>query len=291
MLSILIPTYNSPCLPLVENVYAQASALGIAFEILLADDASHEDYKTENRKINQWSGCRYLELSENKGPACIRNYLAKEARFQYLLYLDSDTMPVSDTFLSDYLQAACPQTAVCGGFVYPRQQPEATVALRYYYGIGVEEQLAEERSKQPYHHFISMNFLIDKACFEQTCFDETFHLGYEDTLFGMQLGQAGIPIRHIDNPVYHLVTETSEQFLVKIRRAVRNLNGHVEQMQSHVRLLTWYLRIRRMGLTWFVAFIFRRNEKGLERNLTSPHPSLKLFAFYKLGYLCTLRLR
>ena len=40
MISILIPTYNAVCLPLIEKVHSQAVALQIPFEILLADDAS-----------------------------------------------------------------------------------------------------------------------------------------------------------------------------------------------------------------------------------------------------------
>mgnify|MGYP000050457834 len=152
--------------------------------------------------------------------------------------------------------------------------------------MAVEEQSAGQRNKEPYNRFISMNFMICRDAFLKVRFDETFHLGYEDTLFGMQLEQAGVEILHIDNPVYHLVEENSEQFLMKIRRAVRNLDGHIEQMHSHVKLLRWYACVKRLGMAPLVAFLFRQIEKRLVSNLTSRKPSLKLFAFYKLGYLC-----
>lgn len=132
-----------------------------------------------------------------------------------------------------------------------------------------------------------MNFMICRDAFLKVCFDESFHLGYEDTLFGMQLEQAGVEILHIDNVVYHLVEENSEQFLMKIRRAVRNLDGHIDQMHSHVKLLRWYTTVKRLKMVSVVAFLFKHNEKRLVSNLTSQHPSLKLFCFYKLGYLCT----
>lgn len=219
MISILIPTYNAVCLSLIEKMYKQAIALRIPFEILLADDASCENIRQQNRKMTEWQGCRYLQQEENQGPARIRNYLASEARYPYLLFLDSDVMPVSDSFLEEYLQVARTGRVVCGGFIYPRKSIPANAILRYKYGMAVEEQSAGQRNKEPYNRFISMNFMICRDAFLKVRFDETFHLGYEDTLFGMQLEQAGVEILHIDNPVYHLVEENSEQFLMKIRRA------------------------------------------------------------------------
>ena len=286
MISILIPTYNAVCLSLIEKMYKQAIALRIPFEILLADDASCENIRQQNRKMTEWQGCRYLQQEENQGPARIRNYLASEARYPYLLFLDSDVMPVSDSFLEEYLQVARTGRVVCGGFIYPRKSIPANAILRYKYGMAVEEQSAGQRNKEPYNRFISMNFMICRDAFLKVRFDETFHLGYEDNLFGMQLEQAGVEILHIDNPVYHLVEENSEQFLMKIRRAVRNLDGHIEQMHSHVKLLRWYACVKRLGMAPLVAFLFRQIEKRLVSNLTSRKPSLKLFAFYKLGYLC-----
>lgn len=93
MISILIPTYNAVCLPLVERVCAQALALQVPYEILLADDASCGSFRWQNRLMDQWPGCRYLQMEENQGPARIRNYLASQARYPYLLFLDSDVMP------------------------------------------------------------------------------------------------------------------------------------------------------------------------------------------------------
>lgn len=287
MISILIPVYNTVCLPLVIKMRDQALALNIPFEILLADDASPERVREENRQITKWQECRYLQREVNTGPACVRNYLASEASYPYLLFLDTDTMPVADSFLKNYLQAAQPGMAVCGGFIYPRYEVPQHALLRYEYGIAVEEQTVVQRNKFPFHSFISMNFMICKDSFLKIRFDESFHLGYEDTLFGMQLKQGGVKILHIDNPVYHLVEEDSDQFLAKIRRAVRNLVGHEDEMRQYVKLLRWYAVVKQLGMTSLIASLFRWNEKRLVSNLTSQSPSLKLFAFYKLGYLCS----
>ena len=59
-------------------------------------------------------------------------------------------------------------------------------------------------------------------------------------------------------------------------------------MQSQIRLLRWYAGVRRLGLTAAVARAFRQYRTRIETNLTGDDPSLPLFAFYKLGYLCTV---
>lgn len=303
MLSILIPTYNHVCLPLVNKLHAQAVVAGVAFELLLADDASREEVRKENSRMADLPACRYLQLEENIGPARIRNYLARQAQYPYLLFLDDDAMPVNDTFIVDYLHAAQPGAVVCGGFSYPRlaamgsclpttsSQLPATpdAGLRYRYGTKVEEKLCRSAHLSGRMLFFGICFLAPASLFGKVSFDESFGFGYEDLAFGVRLKQAGFSILYVDNPVYHLTLETSEQYLEKTQRAVRNLSRHMEQMQPYVRLLQWHAGLRRFGLVSLTAFLFRQNEKRLVRNLTSPHPSLKLFAFYKLGYLCTLK--
>lgn len=131
------------------------------FEILLADDASCRKVREENRGLNRLDGCRVLELETNHGPAFIRNYLGEQARYPYLLFLDTDTSPVGEDFLSLYLKNAGGQV-VCGGFCYPE---EGDSFLRNKYGAQVEAQPAAERRKHPYQHFISMNFLFRESFF------------------------------------------------------------------------------------------------------------------------------
>lgn len=286
MLSILIPVYNINCVSLVKKLHEMALLLKAPFEILLADDASNERIKNENRVLNQLDECSIFELGTNYGPAFTRNYLAEKACYPYLLFLDTDTMPIRDNFLSLYLSYASKQ-AVCGGFYY--QKTNGSV-LRYKYGMQVESQPVAERCKHPHQHFIGMNFFISKELFLRVLFDETLHFGYEDAAFGKRLEEAGIPVLHIDNPVWHLVEEDACAFLDKTRRSVRNLLGHEQELLSYVRLLRWYDKLKRLHAVALTAFLFRVSESFLEKNLIGKHPSLWLFAFYKLGYFCRLSL-
>lgn len=289
MFSVLIPSYNTDCLPLVNSIYKQAKILNVPFEIIIADDASDEQFRDINRVIDAWEEGRYIQCNENKGPAVLRNLLADEAKYDYLLFLDTDTFPVADTFLSNYLKAAKHGLTVCGGFTYKGLSIPANATLRYKYGAKVEEKPAEERARNPYESFISMNFMIEKSAFNKVRFDEGFHLGYEDTYFGMNLKRAGVDILHIDNPVYHKVGESCEQFLTKIERAVSNLVGHEEQLEEYVKLLRWYGMVKKMRLTRVTAYLYLSTKKAIIAQLKSRNPSLSLFAFYKLGYFCSLQ--
>ncbi len=288
MLSVLIPTYNAICTHLVEEIHREATLLGIEFEILVADDGSDEDVCKINRSIEHLGNCRFIPSQGNIGPARIRNKLADTAQYQYLLFLDADVMPVRATFLANYLRDALLGGVVCGGFCYHRTLPQPGHALRYYYGIRVEEKSPKERSRHPYEGFISMSFLADRNVFRKVRFDDEMHFGYEDTYFGSLLKQNDVPILHIDNPVYHLSQESSGDYLRKIRTSIMNLSHGIEKQRHNVRLLRWYTILEKFKMTGLVAKVFAKTLPAIEKNLTGEHPSLKLFAFYKLGWLCQI---
>ncbi|MDR1004954.1 MAG: glycosyltransferase [Prevotellaceae bacterium] len=290
-LSILIPVYNRCVAPLVERLCLQAGQLDIPYEIVLADDASADAVREANRRLCAGvPQCRLCELAENRGPAFVRNYLAAQARHPYLLFLDADTMPQADDFLARYLRRAEAGGVVCGGFRYPVPPAgrRSGGALRYKYGTKVEAQPAALRSRHPWQHFVGMNFCVPREVMLRVPFDETFHLGYEDTAFGKQLEAAAVPIHHIDNPVWHLVEEDTAQFLAKTARAVCNLRGHEAELRPYIRLLRWYGALQRCRAVNLTAWLYRRLKRATMRQLLGDNPSLALFAFYKLGTLCCL---
>ena len=188
-LSILIPTYNDLCVRLVDDLRQQAEAAGFDYEILVADDGSTDtDVITKNSEINQWPHCHYLRQSQNIGRAAIRNHLARQARYDHLLFIDSDMTLVRPDYLSRYVSTAG-DDVIDGGVCIGGDADALKGNLRYRYEKAAEhEHTAEKRRLHPYQDFHTANFLIRRNLMLAHPFDERFrHYGYEDVLFGKQL--------------------------------------------------------------------------------------------------------
>ncbi len=288
MLSILIPTYNYDCRDLVNELRHQATGLQLTFEILVADDCSADEYKNVMREVNQWPCCRFLEMDHNVGRAVIRNTLARRATYTYLLFLDADAGVSSPDFLANYLKQATEIAVLYGGLIYPAEEPPVGMRLRYYYGVKKEQLTLAQRCSEPYQKFNSISFLVPKALFLTVLFDESFvAYGHEDTRFGMDLRQRGIEIHHIDNPVVHYNQDSDEEFLRKTRTAVRVLYDKREVLEEASGLLRTLKRLESWNLVFLTALFFRFSHTHIERRLSGKKPSISLFSFYKLGYLCS----
>lgn len=291
MLSILIPTYNYDCTQLVRDLHQQAEQLGIDYEIVVADDASPiATYGEKNREINALSHCRLVELKENVGRARIRNRLADEARYEWLLFMDSDAEVISDRFIADYLEHT-DADVVCGGLCHADTLPSPEVSLRYAYEKRADKRRAAcFRAKRPYEQFITFCFMMKAEVFHSIRFDDSItEYGHEDTLFGVELERKKVCIRHIDNPMCQGGIETNKEFLEKTRAALRNLALLEDCMQGHSSLLELYGLLRGLRVDGCIARWFVRREQAIAARLMKATPSLPLFFAYKLGYYCWVK--
>lgn len=291
MLSILIPTYNYDCRRLVSDLHQQAEQAGIEYEIIVADDASPKPiYKEKNREINTLLHCRLIELPENVGRARIRNRLADEAQYEWLLFMDCDAEVISPTFITEYLRHTDAEV-ICGGLCHAEALPSPTMSLRYVYEKRADKRRAARyRERKPYEQFITFCFMVRASVFHTIRFDDSItEYGHEDTLFGIELEKRGVDIRHIDNPMCQGGIETNEEFLEKTRAALRNLASMESSMQGHSSLLSAYGLLRKCRLHQLAACWFIKQEQRLTRQLTAPSPRLLLFFVYKLGYYCAIK--
>lgn len=288
MLSVLIPVYNFNILPLAEELAQQCAAAGILWEILCIDDGSSSSFLEQNRMLQGRAGIRYEELPENIGRAAIRNLLAERARFPYLLYMDCDSAVVRADYIEQYIAHLQPDTVLYGGRVYATTPPqEAQYLLHWKFGVAREQALAHRRAVQPYHAFMTNNFLIPKTILQAIRFEERIrHYGHEDTLFGMDLQKRGIPILHLDNPLQHIGLETAEVFLQKTVQAVQNLLWLRQQgFQVETRLLRTADVLKRYQLLSLAGLLLRMAAPFMKRNLQSARPSLRVLDGYKLMVL------
>ena len=285
-LSILIPTYNDECVMLVDDLRQQAEQAGIVYEILVGDDGSTDtDVIEKNRKIGHWSHCHYLIQIQNIGRAAIRNFLAKEAHYDWLLFIDSDMSMVRDNYLSTYL--AMEGADVVDGGVTIGGDPEALKHnLRYRYEKASEqEHTTEIRQKHPYHDFHTANFLIRRDLMLAHPFDERFrYYGYEDVLFGKQLRQNKIYITHIDNTLGFSTFEENTQFILKTEEGLQTLHRFQSDLRGYSRLLTLVEGIHLPVILSLIRCWHKLFGQWERKNLCGPHPSLRLFKLYKLGY-------
>ena len=301
LLSVVIPVYNRDSRNLLSNLYLQAEATGIPFELIAADDCSAPEYRVLYSGFNPGPNYQFVPLTENLGRARIRNFLAETARGKYLLFLDCDTALPDKRFIARYLQllqpasippvnaaTPLPPDAVYGGWMYEAQPPEPDKRLRWAYGRLREELPAAERSRRPFDKLMINNFLIRRSLMLEHPLDPSFRTyGHEDTLFGYELRDAGVSLLHINNPVLHIGLEGNAAFLLKTRQAVANFYKITSEQAGgrESALYKSFAVLRALHLLVPFSFMFRLLIRALERNLQGPSPRIWLMDFYKLGFM------
>ena len=287
MISILIPVYNTVVFSLAETVSNQLNELGTEGEIIIADDFSDPFYHNQNKVVANLPKVKYLELDANVGRQKIRDYLADEACFRWLLFLDGDSRIVQHDFLSIYFQQlnnGC--QVLVGGRTYPDSKPLAcSKVLHWKYGRARENMLRKKTG------FMTNNFCIQKSLFKSISGNlQLDGYGHEDTLMGIRLAEAGAKICLVENAVLHDGIEDTKVFIKKTNEALHNLLAmsrtcDAKILKHHVRLFYWFYTLKKIGLGTALLFVYRMIQKPLEKNLLSCNPSLTGFDFYRLSQL------
>ncbi len=295
MLSVCIPVYNFNLKPLVSSLHKQGKTLGVAFEILLADDDSDDHYKTVNQPLDSLEHVKYLQLDKNIGRAKIRNYLAEKAGYPYLLFMDCDSMTPDDDYLMRYISYCKGSIIVCGGRTHYPTPGNECFRLRWRYGTKREENPASLREKNPNNSFMTNNFLISKDLFKKFWLNEAITgYGHEDTYFGYQLKKNKVRVIHIDNPLIHVGLEPSQVYLAKTKEAINNLlhiyeiSGYDPDLAEMVSLLNTFRKIKRWNLSFFMRFFYNMFNGLMQKNLLGSNPKLWILDLYKLAYICKI---
>lgn len=289
-LSVLIPTFNDECLQLASQLQAQASAInGLDYEILVADDGSTDAaVVATNNGINALPHCRFIRREENVGRAAIRNFLAQEARHEWLLFIDSDMRMGRENFVRQYVETE--GDVLYGGYMVEGDEEKLKGNLRFIYEKKSQgAHTCEKRRENPYADFHTSNFLMARDIYEKHPLDGRFrHYGYEDVLLGKELQRAGIHIEHIDNPMLFATFEDNPHFVEKTEEGLRTLATFRDELKGYSRLLAHATTMKRWGLDVGLRLVYNKMNDRWRRNLCGDQPSFNLFRWYKLGYLVQL---
>jgi glycosyltransferase involved in cell wall biosynthesis len=295
-LSVCIPVYNSDVRTLVNALCLQIEELKTNnIDVVLIDDASDAEYKTTNQFAH--SKVRLIQLAQNIGRAKIRNAFLQYTNATYLLFLDGDSTVANPFFLQNYINYLTQHqdtSVLVGASLYQIETPAADYRLRWTYSTNRESLDFEQRSKDAHAGFKTNNFLILRSLLEQFPFDEELTgYGHEDTIFGLQILDQNISIRHLNNPVWNLKLDTNTEFLQKTDSALTNLlwlqqRYHKPLLLDTNKLLRYFLRANKYILTR--GFLWGLSCKtGLYRRiLQTGRAPLFLFDLYRLGRLYQL---
>ena len=171
MISICIPIYNRDMRDTVAALAAQMRTAAVPCELVCIDDHS-EAAIAETNKVVEAVG-HYIVLPENVGRARIRNLFRQNARYEYLLFLDCDSV-IPEGFLQRYAYFLGRETrhmVVCGGREYAAESDDREHHLRYVYGVKCESRNAHQRRKHPYRSFMTNNFIVHRDVLKAIPFD------------------------------------------------------------------------------------------------------------------------
>jgi hypothetical protein len=219
---------------------------------------------------------RFLDFKVNKGRSIIRNTLAKEAKYDKLLFIDSDMKVYKSDFIQLYIKENSP--IVAGGIkVLEDKNPTYILHKRY-------------EQKRSTNIATTQNLLVRKDVFDEVRFIENVKkYGYEDIIFSHRLDKM-YGIKFIYNPLIHNGPISTETFIERIAESTetlielyRNEKYHKDIVESS-KLLRAYLKIKKVK--GFYLLLFKLTRGFIVQQLRSKNPSMILMDMYKLGVLC-----
>jgi hypothetical protein len=237
---------------------------------------------------------QYIELLSNAGRNIIRHKLAAAAAYDTLIFIDADSNLPDELFLQRYLDAVSGDKIIVGGRLYRTETPGAS-SLHFHYGKSREQNTAFNRNKHPYRSFLACNFLIPRQQLSRLIIDN--HLqGYchEDTFMGLQFKMLGIPVIHIDNPLYHEGIDDDLLFLKKQKEAIENLQYLYHTYHAgydftiEIKLIRVYKKIMRTDAGKYVLDKIAEYEDYFKKNTLLSHSLFwldcwKLAVYHKLS--------
>jgi len=220
-LSVIILSYNTRDL-LKQCLLSLRKQVGVKFEIIVVDNASVDDSTTLVKK--EFPTVKLICSSKNLGFAGGNNLGIKEARGQYILFLNSDTEVLSgglkeavDFMKSDpQIGAMSPKIMLASGGIDPdchRGFPTPWASLTYF--LGLEKLFPYSRLFGQYHKYylgldktheidagVGAFMIIPRAVVEKVgVWDDSYFFYGEDLDYFYRIKQAGFKVYYYARPL------------------------------------------------------------------------------------------
>jgi len=211
--SIIIPTLNRTdyLLNTLKDLIVQD--YNKDFEILIIDQSVKEDMAViAVSKKHEY--IKYHHITHFKGLPEARNYGAKLAKYEYLLFVDDDISCSNQLLKEHFKSLILDNVAVCAGGITEKNKPNTDCNTGYFsFLTATPERGFHQKEKREVYHAGGGNFSVKKAVyFEVGGIDEQLTKGaalYEETDFCLRVQKAGYKIWFNYNAhVFHLAAET-----------------------------------------------------------------------------------
>ncbi len=221
--SIIIPTYNNPiqvkrC---IESIINNFNVKKNRYEIIIVDDASSaKNFKKIKIFIKNYkkNNLCLIRNKKNSGPAQSRNNGAKKAKFENLLFLDSDTILHKD--ISERLKINLKKyDAVIGHYHYKPVSESIAANFKAIFNY----LLFSKKGMVKYETFNSACAAIKKKIFKKLKgFDEKIKWGidYENEEFGRRIIRNNTMVLDPKITVMHEFPKLFEMFRLYFIRAI-----------------------------------------------------------------------
>lgn len=223
-ISVLIPFFRDDPGQLLNALETLSTP---AVEVVVLDDGSG-DGALAARTAEQVSAmtlpARFIALGENEGRSKGRNRLASNARGKWLLFLDSDMLPDTPGFLTNYLQLVRKDApaVVFGGFSLDQTPVTRENALHRAMALKSDCAPADVRRQAPEKYVFTSNLLVRRDVFDSEAFDEGFAgWGWEDVEWAMRVSRK-YEIVHIKNTATHLGLDPAKVIARKYEQSAAN---------------------------------------------------------------------
>jgi glycosyltransferase involved in cell wall biosynthesis len=236
--------------------------------------------------LNQEPEICVYSFEQNNGRAAARNFLAAQAKGERLLFIDADSLPISENFIAYYIDQLEPNTILCGGTHYSGIYRTEQTHLHWKYGSYREVSSSIDKEDEG---FKSNNFCLFRSVFMTILFNEALkQYGHEDTLFGIVAKKQGVIITSIDNQVIHTGLETNAEFLNKTEQSIQSLGtiiqSHLltsEELLANFKLIAVYTKLKKYRLIFLIKLLLPALPLTKKILLEFSGP-LFLFDIYKL---------